>query len=83
MVISKNMNEELAPSTSAPNRPRPLSYIISIINITTCIIAGTERRRAGSPGSPSDTEDRERNTEVWYTKFDRNKGKFNSSKVCT
>jgi hypothetical protein len=79
MVIGKNTNEKLAPSASALNMPRPLSYI-SISKITTCIIAGAERRRAGRAGSPSDIEDRERNTEVWYTSFDRNEGKSSHQK---
>jgi hypothetical protein len=37
------------------------------------MMAGAERSLAGREGSPSDIEDLERNTELWYTSLDATK----------
>lgn len=52
------------PNESAPTRPVADSTV-RVSRIAACMMAGSEMKRPGSGGRPSEIDDREKNTEVW------------------
>lgn len=55
-------------SRSSPKNPTADSYP-KRSRIANWMKAGRGKRRVGMAGSPSDIEDRERNTVAWYTSY--------------
>ena len=64
MAKIRKTSEKLSPSESSPNMPIPDS-ITRIVRIAPCTNAGRLRSLAGNGGSPSEMDERERNTVVW------------------
>lgn len=66
MEIIKNTRAKLRPSDSSLKIPTADS-VARMVTTIAWTVAGSARSLVGSGGRPSEIDDRDKNTDVWYT----------------